>query len=335
MTQLRLPMTPEDLLGRAVDEVIFEPMTKGELVRDGDGDGWVYDGTPQMRRVEVRRIGDTLRSIAGLHTPDAQKEKKYLQERSRNLREARVEEGFVQRRNDTKAESANYVPLGRTDQASHDYTDFPQQLADRFSRQQLTDALEDGVLKFDYEEHVPMRAIQEALKLVRKGTDDPEPEPEEEESGDPEVPIGEGTMGATIDIIEKQAEQRITTGVLYAPDALDFHDEWVEADDIEKAVHRYMERGDFDIRRQHGEEAIGKTVGVMVWPYETEVAFKKAGDGKETRKVTLPAGTAYVSVKWSKDAWEDVKKDKIRGLSMGGAAVRVKDATKEGLKKFT
>jgi len=136
-------------------------------------------------------------------------------------------------------------------------------------------------------------------------------------------------------IVQKQAEQRITTGVLYAPDALDHHDEYVEADDLEKAVHGYMAAGDFDIHRQHGDEVIGKSVGVIVWPFEEEVTFKKAADGSDARKMTLPAGTAYVSVKWTKDAWEDVKKDKITGLSMGGGAVRVRDAAKEGLRKFS
>lgn len=60
---------------------------------------------------------------------------------------------------------APYVPRGKTDEESYDYTDVPEQLAMKFDRGRLVEALnEDGMLKFDYEEYVPKPAIRAALK---------------------------------------------------------------------------------------------------------------------------------------------------------------------------
>jgi hypothetical protein len=79
-----------------------------------------------------------------------------------------------------------YVPKGRTDQSSHDYTDDPKELAAKFSRAQLEDALTDKgssvMLKFDYEESVPRAAVEAALgrrpgdggRLPGAGRDKPE-----------------------------------------------------------------------------------------------------------------------------------------------------------------
>lgn len=69
----------------------------------------------------------------------------------------------------TATEERPYIPQGRTDQASYDYTDNPQDLANKFTRPTLVDALEDGVLKFDYEEYVPKEAIQAAIRLHDAG----------------------------------------------------------------------------------------------------------------------------------------------------------------------
>jgi peptidoglycan hydrolase-like protein with peptidoglycan-binding domain len=68
--------------------------------------------------------------------------------------------------------SPGYVPKGRTDESSYDYTDKPQSLAMSFTVEQLEDALQDKgdsvVLKFDYEEYVPRQAVEEALAIARK-----------------------------------------------------------------------------------------------------------------------------------------------------------------------
>jgi hypothetical protein len=68
-----------------------------------------------------------------------------------------------------------YQPKGRTDEASFDYTDDPAGLLMRFDREVLDDELafaeREGnqwcVLKFDYEEHVPIEAVRAALAIRR------------------------------------------------------------------------------------------------------------------------------------------------------------------------
>jgi hypothetical protein len=67
---------------------------------------------------------------------------------------------------------ATYVPQGRTDESSYDYTDRPTDLASKFDKDQLQRALDEAepgdksvMLKFDYEEYVPIEAVREALAL--------------------------------------------------------------------------------------------------------------------------------------------------------------------------
>jgi hypothetical protein len=72
----------------------------------------------------------------------------------------------------TPEPSGPYVPKGRTDESSFDYTDVPADLAMKFDKEQLQQAVDEaeadgsdyGTLKFDYEEQVPLQAIKEALK---------------------------------------------------------------------------------------------------------------------------------------------------------------------------
>lgn len=146
-----------------------------------------------------------------------------------------------------------------------------------------------------------------------------------------------GQLLAALDIVGREAEEvehvvvkaanekRITTGVMYVPGVPDAHDEYVDADDLEEAVHKYMTSGDLSIRKQHTDEKIGEVVGMISWPFEQEVPLNPADGLRKGKKVTLPAGTVYTTVKWSESAWPLVKAGKIRGLSMGGACVRVKD----------
>lgn len=137
--------------------------------------------------------------------------------------------------------------------------------------------------------------------------------PEDETHGEDE---------AEMSIVSKatRAEHRYTFSPIYSPGLLDAHGEFTDAEELQKAVW------DFDyrtpLRRQHGNERIGRIVEMVSWPYETEVDLAQP-DGS-IRKQKLPAGTVYAGVVWNADAWDDVKAGKITGLSMGGTAVRVR-----------
>lgn len=62
-----------------------------------------------------------------------------------------------------------YQPKGRTDESSYDYTDDPRSLRMKFSDEDLREALDFAhngyaILKFDYEEDVPVAAVRAALE---------------------------------------------------------------------------------------------------------------------------------------------------------------------------
>jgi hypothetical protein len=119
-------------------------------------------------------------------------------------------------------------------------------------------------------------------------------------------------------------EHRYTFGVMYVPGAVDADDEWVEANDLQKATWDYLRKGYRGIRDTHTDVEIGELVELVSWPYEAEVEAR-TGSG-EVRKMKLPAGTVYAGVVWTPDAWALVKSGKLRGYSMGGKAVRLKEA---------
>jgi hypothetical protein len=125
----------------------------------------------------------------------------------------------------------------------------------------------------------------------------------------------------TYAVIEKSRDElRYTFGPLYSPDVPDAHDEYARAEDLQKALWDYFLNVDKGLRKQHGDEVIGKIVELVQWPFTLDAELAVAG---EVKKFHLPAGTVYAGVHWSEEAWPQVKSGEITGLSMGGRAVRV------------
>lgn len=125
-------------------------------------------------------------------------------------------------------------------------------------------------------------------------------------------------------------EKRYTFGPLYAPDRLDAHGEYVDADTLQESVWEYVRasrKQDGAIKLMHGDYGeslvVGEWVDVVSWPQETEVELAVPGTD-EVKKVTLPPNTVYMGVVWTQEAWPLVKAGKLAGLSMGGRAVRVR-----------
>jgi hypothetical protein len=73
-----------------------------------------------------------------------------------------------------RGSGGTYVPKGRTDEESEDYTDDPRSLVMKFDREELVEAAEEAradgkaeaLLKFDYEEWVPLQAVEEAIRMA-------------------------------------------------------------------------------------------------------------------------------------------------------------------------
>ena len=117
-------------------------------------------------------------------------------------------------------------------------------------------------------------------------------------------------------------EQMFTLGPMYIPNIKDAHDEWTDAEELQKAVWEYVRKGDRRIRLQHDREKVaGEFVEIMAWPYEVEVPIVMK-DASET-KMTFPSNTVFLGVVWKPWAWKLVKDGKLRGYSIGGRAERL------------
>jgi len=146
------------------------------------------------------------------------------------------------------------------------------------------------------------------------------------ESESPAADDDAGSESISYGVMSKAAdEHRYTLGVLYAPGAVDAHDEFTDDVELQKAVWDYAKSGDRKLMKQHGKEHVGDIVGIMQWPFPVDAELQVPGE-IEKAKVTLPANTVYMGVIWSEDSWPLVKSGKMRGYSMGGKAVRVRDA---------
>lgn len=127
-------------------------------------------------------------------------------------------------------------------------------------------------------------------------------------------------------VVKSAAEDRYTLGPVYMPNTKDAHGEWVTPEHLQKSMWDYVKStgSDRTVYLQHSNKPAGKWVEVVTWPSEVKAQMTKSVNGvQKSESVTFPAGTAYMGVKWSKWAWEDVKNDRITGFSMGGFSARV------------
>lgn len=128
------------------------------------------------------------------------------------------------------------------------------------------------------------------------------------------------------DIVNKAVDQveesRYTLAPWYIPDRLDAHGEWTDKEELQQAFWKYMANPDKGIRLQHNKNiVVGQAVDGVVWPDPITVTLNKA-DGTAVEH-TFPAGTPFLGVKWSEEAWPLVKAGKIRGYSIGGTSKRM------------
>jgi Putative phage serine protease XkdF len=128
------------------------------------------------------------------------------------------------------------------------------------------------------------------------------------------------------DVIKSNSELRYTLGPVYEPDIQDAHGEWTTAADLRKAAADYVEStgGDRSIFLQHSTQVAGHWTDSVIWPTAVEARLTKSIDGVMKSEVTTFApDTWYMGVVWEPWAWEEVKKGKITGFSMGGHAHRL------------
>lgn len=123
------------------------------------------------------------------------------------------------------------------------------------------------------------------------------------------------------DAIQKQVQiakvddtQHIVIGVVYQPDVEDVHGDMMDAVEIEKAAHLFMEnQHTYNIDKQHDLDADkGYVVESYIAPCDMEI-----GDQ------VIAKGSWVAGVKVTDDnAWEEIQKGDITGFSMFGVGKR-------------
>lgn len=126
------------------------------------------------------------------------------------------------------------------------------------------------------------------------------------------------TFEKSVPILKVDEEKRIVTGIVYEPDVLDAHGEFMTADEIEKSAHQFLK--DFrNIDKQHDFVA-SETEVVESWITKED---GKLGE-QEVKK-----GTWLLSVHVpDDDTWGEIKKGELTGFSMGGVGERVEHIEK-------
>jgi hypothetical protein len=124
------------------------------------------------------------------------------------------------------------------------------------------------------------------------------------------------------EVSKAEGEKRYTLGAMYIPDRLDAHNEWTDAEELQRAVWDYVRSNDRRIRLQHNRDIVaGEWVEVMAFPYELTVPITTPTGIMVNH--TYPANTVFLGVIWEEWAWEKIQRGEILGYSIGGRAERL------------
>lgn len=138
-----------------------------------------------------------------------------------------------------------------------------------------------------------------------------------------EIPLQRVTKAAFSTVSKADDAKQYTFSAWYIPDQVDAHGEWSDPDELQQAAWRYVRHNDRRIRLQHDRDVVaGEWLEIVSWPFEITVP-RFNPDSLAFEDVTYPAGTVFLGVQWLDWAWELVRAGKIRGLSIGGTAMRV------------
>lgn len=127
-----------------------------------------------------------------------------------------------------------------------------------------------------------------------------------------EQPEGETTVSRSVAIVKTETEQRLVFGVVYAPDVLDAHGDFMTATEIEKACNLYGATMQV-VNKQHGEDVAVDVVQNYIAP----------ADFVADNGVTIKKGTWLQVMKvHDDDLWAKIKSGEMTGYSFEGYAVR-------------
>ncbi|MCA1213849.1 XkdF-like putative serine protease domain-containing protein [Bacillus amyloliquefaciens] len=113
-----------------------------------------------------------------------------------------------------------------------------------------------------------------------------------------------------VKVLAKEAdEQKLVYGIVYEPDTVDAHGDFMTAAEIEKAAHGFLKDAR-EIDKQHDFQG---GVGEVVESYVAPADFEINGE-------TIKKGSWVLVTKASEEVWEQIKKGEITGYSMAGTA---------------
>lgn len=135
-------------------------------------------------------------------------------------------------------------------------------------------------------------------------------------SADKSDPVFETTVRT---ITKADDPQKLVYGVVYEPDVKDAHDDFMTADEIEKAAHGFMQNYQ-QIDKQHDFEAgAGTVVQSYIAPCDLDVGE------------TIAKGSWVLVTKATDEIWESIQKGEFTGYSLAGTAEPIEKQTENGL----
>lgn len=119
-------------------------------------------------------------------------------------------------------------------------------------------------------------------------------------------------------ILAKEAdEQKLVYGIVYEPDTVDAHGDFMTAAEIEKAARGFLK----DARQIDKQHDFQGGVGEVVESYVAPADFEMNGE-------TIKKGSWVLVTKASEEVWEQIKKGEITGYSMAGTAETIEKQEK-------
>jgi hypothetical protein len=120
----------------------------------------------------------------------------------------------------------------------------------------------------------------------------------------------ENALAREVPIAKADDERHLAYGAVYVPNVPDSHNDWMSADEIEKAAHRFLASG--AVNNVDHEHDLKNTGSVVV-----ESFIARDGDAD------FPVGAWVVGVHVpSPDLWRMVKSGEITGFSMFGQGIK-------------
>ncbi|MBU5356136.1 terminase [Paenibacillus barcinonensis] len=125
---------------------------------------------------------------------------------------------------------------------------------------------------------------------------------------------GKDTIQKQVQIAKVDDTKHIVIGVVYQPDVEDAHGDMMDAVEIEKAAHLFMEnQHTYNIDKQHDLDADkGYVVESYIAPCDMEIGDQVIAKGSWVAGVKVT----------DDDTWEDIQKGEITGFSMWGVGKR-------------